>query len=55
VIAEEIVLCARCGSAIRPGDPWDLGHDDADRRFYSGPEHRVCNRGTTGRARSRRW
>jgi hypothetical protein len=51
------VSCARCGEPIVPAAPWDLGHDDHDRRRYSGPEHRACNRATAGRAvkGSRRW
>lgn len=41
--------CARCGLPIRAGTPWDLGHDDRDRSRYLGPEHRRCNRSTSGR------
>ena len=41
-----MVRCAR-GELIEPGTPWDLGHvDGTDRKVYSGPEHRRCNRQT---------
>ena len=54
-----IVRCARCGEPIEPGTPWDLGHvDGTERKIYSGPEHRRCNRQTTYhrlRKVSRRW
>jgi hypothetical protein len=51
------VACARCGLLIGPSEPWDLGHDDADRSRYNGPEHRACNRATASadRRSSRRW
>jgi hypothetical protein len=43
------VKCARCGQAIAPNEPWDLGHVDGDKSRYAGPEHRACNRRTAGR------
>lgn len=51
------VACWRCGGLIAAGEPWDLGHDDVDRGVYRGPEHRACNRATSGRqgSPSRRW
>lgn len=50
------VLCARCGKWIKPGTPWDLGHNDKDRRLYNGPEHAKCNRGAPRRqAHERRY
>lgn len=51
------VACARCGRLIGPGEAWDLGHNDHDRRFYNGPEHRDCNRAAAAKTRrtSRDW
>lgn len=48
--------CWRCGLAIRPGEPWHLGHDDEDRTVYRGPEHPDCNTGAAAEkaARNRR-
>lgn len=44
------VDCPRCERPIDPAEPWDLGHDDSDpdKRTYSGPEHRYCNRSAGG-------
>lgn len=41
--AGEQVSCLRCGLPILPGQPWDLGHNDA-RDAWTGPEHAHCNR-----------
>ncbi len=57
-VATGIVVCWRCRRVIPAGAKWDLGHDDADRSRYRGPEHLKCNRATAGRRRdvfSRRW
>jgi hypothetical protein len=55
-VAAGVQPCARCGEPIEPGEPWDLGHDDRDRRFYSGPEHERCNRSAPMRnVTSREW
>ena len=50
-VATGTVVCWRCGRLIKPGTPWDLGHDDVDRTRYRGPEHaHECNRAAAGRA-----
>jgi hypothetical protein len=55
------IECWRCGYAIAPDEPWDLGHDDEDRTRYRGPEHVACNRsagavkGNVSRALPRCW
>lgn len=53
-VKEGGIRCARCGKPIRPGDKWDLGHDDVDRKIYRGPEHQRCNRATATHAAERR-
>jgi len=51
-VAAGVVCCWRCGELILGA--WDLGHEDADRTRYAGPEHRRCNRATSGRRARRR-
>jgi hypothetical protein len=49
------VACARCGGAILPGEPWDLGHVDGGEPWqYAGPEHRRHNRQTSTHRAARR-
>jgi hypothetical protein len=45
------VRCARCGELIRPGERWDLDHDDLDPSRYLGASHSSCNRATLTHAR----
>ena len=52
--AEMLGDCAIVGGRILPGMDWDLGHDDRDRSLPPHPEHRSCNRATTGRGGSRK-
>lgn len=49
-VAAGTVTCARCGRPIRPGEPWDLDHDD-NGNGYLGPSHLRCNRATNRRGR----
>lgn len=54
------VICTRygdpqfpaCPGLIRPGTPWELGHDDRTKAAYTGPEHRACNRRAGGLKRT---
>jgi len=56
LVESGLVDCARCGEAILPGTPWDLGHDDYQPTAYNGPEHAKCNRGAPHRNKtSRQW
>ena len=49
-VATGTITCWRCGELITAPEPWDLGHDDTDRRKYRGPEHaNRCNRSAAGR------
>lgn len=43
------VTCRRGDGLIQPGEPWDLGHPDADCPAPRAPEHRHCNRATATR------
>lgn len=52
MVARGGVMCARqgpkcTGKPIDPGQPWDLGHNDA-RTEWTGPECVPCNRGAGG-------
>jgi hypothetical protein len=51
IVARGGVNCARCGDAIVPPEPWDLGHND-ERTEWTGPEHRDCNRADGARKRN---
>lgn len=50
LVATGAVKCWRCTQPIKPGQPWDLGHDDQDRTKHRGPEHTACNRQAGGQA-----
>lgn len=51
LVAQGGVICPRyghpqfpsCPGEILPVDEWELGHDDRDKRIYTGPEHARCN------------
>jgi hypothetical protein len=47
------VTCWRCGQAMHPDAPFDLGHDDDDRSIIRGPECPTCNRSAAGKASHR--
>jgi len=56
LVASGMATCARCGKPIKPDEPWDLDHDDIDRRIYIGASHASCNRGAPHRrVTSREW
>ena len=42
-----------CPGEILPGEEWELGHDDRDKRVWSGPEHARCNERAGGLKRQR--
>jgi hypothetical protein len=44
------VICWRCRQLITADEPWQLGHDDEDRRIWRGPEHRFCNLSAAGKS-----
>jgi hypothetical protein len=44
-VAAGKAVCCRCGEPIKPGEAWDLGHDDDRPLLHRGPEHAKCNRG----------
>lgn len=44
-----LVSCWRCLAPLVAGQPWHLGHDDADRGVYQGPECVPCNSATASR------
>ena len=55
-VAAGVVECWRWGELIHPYHLWDLGRIDGSKTEYAGPEHRRCNRATSGRQRqSRPW
>jgi hypothetical protein len=48
-------ICLLPSRWIRPGTPWDMGHNDA-RTAWTGPEHSRCNRADGARkARAKGW
>lgn len=47
IVATGTVKCWRCRQLIKPGEPWDLGHND-ERTKIMGPEHRYARPGCPG-------
>ena len=47
--AGEVFTCWRCVTTRIDPTAWHLGHDDADRTRYMGPECVPCNTATSGR------
>ena len=49
IVAAGQAICTRCHRPIRPGEPWDLDHQDFPAGIahragaYRGPSHRSCN------------
>jgi hypothetical protein len=46
-----LATCARRGQPISPDEPWELDHDDVDKRRYLGVSHQRGNRATLTHAR----
>lgn len=52
ILTQQPTPCARCGTPIHPGEPFDLGHTE-DRTTWTGPEHTTCNRSEGGKRGAR--
>ena len=52
IVAQGKTPCRRCREVIKPDEPWDLGHPDADCDYPKAPEHRRHNRATATHAAS---